>query len=159
MWKISSPDGVVVSMAPSQTDRKPTPNSLRRSIKVTKWRTERPSRSSRHTSKMSPGRSCLKHVSSPARSCDAPDALSVKISSLATPHFSKASSWRSRSWLPVLTRAYPTRRASEVDGIIALPPVAEPTWRVSYRQDQQARCGNRAAVNGTSLEVSEEWVV
>jgi hypothetical protein len=72
--------GVVVSMAPSQTDRKPTLNSLSGSIKVTKWRTERPSRSNRQTSSASAGRSCLKHASNPARSYDAPDAVSVKIS-------------------------------------------------------------------------------
>ncbi len=42
----------------------------------------------------------------------APEALSVKIRSLAIPIFWKASSCRSRSWAPVLTRAYPTRRES-----------------------------------------------
>jgi transposase InsO family protein len=48
-------------------------------------------------------------------------ALSVKTRSFATPSFWKASSCRLRSWPPVLTRAYPTRRESSGNVSIEIP--------------------------------------
>jgi hypothetical protein len=60
-------------------------------------------------------------ASSPGRSRIAPEALSVKMRSFATPSFWRASSCRLRSRPPVLTRAYPTRRESSGEMNIVIP--------------------------------------
>ena len=75
-WKTSLPPGVVVSIA-SWRLRKPIPRSARPVTVSTRWRSERPNRSSFHTTRVSPGRSWSKSCSRTGRSARAPLAVSV----------------------------------------------------------------------------------
>jgi len=56
IWNTSRPPGVVVSIA-SCNDRNPTPRSSSLRTVSTRCGSDRPSRSSRHTTRVSPGRS------------------------------------------------------------------------------------------------------
>jgi hypothetical protein len=76
-WKTSLPPGVVVSRA-SATLRNPTPRSSRVVTVSIRWRRERPSRSSFHTTRVSPGRSWSRTLVSSGRASSEPDAVSVK---------------------------------------------------------------------------------
>jgi hypothetical protein len=93
IWNISFPPDVVVSIA-SVIDLKPIPRLLRPVIVSMRCLRERPSRSSLHTTRVSPSRRWLRASSSPVRSALAPDAVSVK--TLSQPALAKASFWRSR---------------------------------------------------------------
>ena len=77
MLNINSPDAVVVSMAPSESDRKPIPLPSNSSTRATRCGIERPRRSRRQTTKVSPASKALTHASSPGRLPRAPDVLSV----------------------------------------------------------------------------------
>ena len=76
MWKTSSPDAVVVSIAPSQIDLIPTPRFRRSSTRSRRWRTDRPRRSNRQTRRVSPGCNLLRQSVRPGRSDFEPDILS-----------------------------------------------------------------------------------
>jgi hypothetical protein len=67
---------VVVSML-SVKLANPMSLALRSSTTESRCLRERPKRSSRHTTKVSPGRSCSREESRPGRDCFAPLALSV----------------------------------------------------------------------------------
>jgi len=90
--KINSPDAVVVSIAPSWSDRNPTPRSLRPSTTVIRCRIDLPRRSSRHATSVSPVCNVARHFASPGRSHRAPDSLSLKIWELGIPWLESASS-------------------------------------------------------------------
>src|SRR3954466_14850895 len=66
---------------------------------------ERPRRSRRHTTRVSPSRRCEKASAKPGRSAVPPLTVSVKV--LVQPAFWRASSWRSSVWSVVETLAYP----------------------------------------------------
>jgi len=83
----------------------PIPLALRSSTTSMRCLRERPKRSSRHTTRVSPGRSCSRALSRPGRDARAPLALSVKMRS--QPAFSKASVCKSNVCSSRLTRAYP----------------------------------------------------
>ena len=68
--------GVVVSIASCRL-RNPTPRSARPVTVSTRWRSERPRRSSCQTTRVSPGRSWSRIWSSVGRSVRAPLAVSV----------------------------------------------------------------------------------
>ena len=91
MFRTSSPEADVVSIIPSAIDRNPISRSLRSSIMFTKWRIERPSRSRRQTTSVSPLRSSSVHAVSPDRSSRDPESLSQNRNSLATPCANRAS--------------------------------------------------------------------
>jgi hypothetical protein len=76
-WKTSLPPGVVVSIA-SWRLQNPTPRSASPVTVSTKWRSDRPSRSSFQTTRVSPGRSWSRSCSRVGRSVRVPLAVSVK---------------------------------------------------------------------------------
>jgi mercuric reductase len=78
MPKTSLPAAVVVSMAapwPVNTLR-PMPRAVRSCTVLMRWRKSRPSRSSFHTTSVSPGRSAFRQLTKPGRSSRLPDAWS-----------------------------------------------------------------------------------
>jgi hypothetical protein len=77
MWNTSLPPEVVVSMF-SVRLRKPTLRAERAFTVSMRWRRERPRRSSRHTTTVSPGRTWSKSLASSIRSASEPEAESVK---------------------------------------------------------------------------------
>ena len=81
----NSPEAVVVSIAPSQSDRKPTPRCCSSSTNPTRWTIDRPRRSRRHTNNRSPACKNSKHFPKPGRSVFAPDALSTNSRAGVTP--------------------------------------------------------------------------
>lgn len=105
MLKINSPDAEVVSMAPPLSDRNPTPLSFSSVTTETKCRIERPSRSKRHTTRVSPAHKVLKHSSSPGRSDAVPVTLSRKM--VEQPAALSSLICRDRSCSFVLTRPVP----------------------------------------------------
>ena len=78
MWKTSRPVLVVVSI-PSCRDANATPRSASALTVSTRCRSDRPSRSSRHTTSVSPARRYPRHRVSSGRSASFPYAVSVKI--------------------------------------------------------------------------------
>ena len=77
MWNTSLPPEVVVSMF-SVRLRKPTLRSASAFTVSIRWRSERPRRSRRQTTTVSPGRTWSNSLASSRRSSSAPDAMSVK---------------------------------------------------------------------------------
>jgi hypothetical protein len=67
------------------TDRKPMPRLRRSSINTTNWCIERPRRSSRQTTSVSPCCNLARQAPRPGRSVFARETLSVKMSSWVTP--------------------------------------------------------------------------
>ena len=94
-----------MSMAPSLSERKPIPLLRKSSTSVIKCRILRPSRSNRHTTRMSPLVSDSRHFVSPGRSVFAPDTLSMKMAVFGMPCCWRASICRLKSWSSVDTRA------------------------------------------------------
>jgi len=104
MWKISLPLLVVVSML-SVRLANPIPLALRSSTTEIRCLRERPKRSSRHTTRVSHGRSCSRALSRPGRDARAPLALSVKMREQLAAF--NASVCKSNVCSSRLTRAYP----------------------------------------------------
>ena len=103
-WKTSSPEAVVVSRAPSDKERNRICRLSSSSIRVTRCVMERPRRSKRQTTKVSPETKRWTQASSPGRAVRAPEAMSRKIWSSRQPARRKASSCKLTSWSGVLTR-------------------------------------------------------
>ena len=99
-WKTSLPSLVVVSML-SWRLRNPIPRSRRAASVSTRWRSDRPRRSSFQTTTVSPLRAKLRACSRPVRSAPAPPAVSMKMRS--HPALVRASFWRSNFWSAVET--------------------------------------------------------
>ena len=91
-------------------------NGLVNDVTVTRGRMDRPSRSNRRMTNVSPDFRAFRQRPKPGRSCLTPDSLSVKIESLPTLCWARASICRLRFWSSVLTRAYPTHRPLSGDG-------------------------------------------
>ncbi len=104
MWNTNRPPGVVVSIA-SCRDLNPTPRSSSWRTVSTRCGRDRPSRSSRHTTKVSPGRSDAIASASCGRSVLAPDAVSVHVRQ--HPAALRASCCNAASCTVVDTLAYP----------------------------------------------------
>jgi hypothetical protein len=105
-WKTRRPPGVVVSI-PSCNERKPTPRSPSSPTTSIRCRTERPRRSKRQTTMVSPGRKWSNSWTSSGRSVRDPEAVSDH--TRWQPAAFKASSCKSSRWSPVDTLAYPSR--------------------------------------------------
>ena len=80
MLNFNSPEAVDVSTAPPESDQKPMPLPSSSSTRLTKCDIERPRRSSRHTTSVSPGSRALTQASSSGRLPRTPDALSAQMS-------------------------------------------------------------------------------
>ena len=78
MWNTSRPVLVVVSI-PSCRDANATPRSASALTVSTRCRSDRPSRSSRHTTSVSPARRYPRHNVSSGRSVSFPDAVSAQV--------------------------------------------------------------------------------
>jgi hypothetical protein len=103
-WKMSRPPLVVVSML-SCSERNPTRRSRSSCTLCTRSTSERPNRSSFHTTMVSPLRAKARASVRPGRSAFAPPATSVN--TLRQPARLSSSRWRSSFWSAVETRAYP----------------------------------------------------
>ena len=95
MWKTRRPVLVVVSI-PSCRDANATPRSASALTVSTRCRSDRPSRSSRHTTSVSPARRYPRHNVSSGRSVSFPDAVSAKV--FSQPAAVSASVCPSRFW-------------------------------------------------------------
>ena len=104
MLKTNLPPLVVVSIASVRLTN-PIPLVLKSSTSVSKCLRERPSRSSRQTTKVSPLRSWSRHLSSPGLDSLAPETVSLKI--FSHPAFFRASFYKFKVWSLDETRQYP----------------------------------------------------
>jgi hypothetical protein len=104
MWNTNRPPGVVVSIA-SCNDRNPTPRSANPRTVSIRCGNDRPNRSSRHTTNVSPGRNASITATSSGRSVRDPDAVSVH--DRKHPAALRASCCNAASCSRVETLAYP----------------------------------------------------
>jgi hypothetical protein len=102
MWKTRRPPALVVSMA-SLRDTKPAPFASMSFKTSTRCDSDRPSRSSRHTTRTTPGPSLAKTLSRPGRFARVPLVWSSKM--VKQPAAFKASCCRWSFWSWVETRA------------------------------------------------------
>lgn len=114
MCNTSRPAALVVSIL-SARDRKPTPRAASACTVETRCGIERPSRSRRGTTSVSPTRNASKHFCKPSRSSMEPESTSSKSS--VHPAALRASSCGRVVWSAVETRAYPIRRGVVSVGI------------------------------------------